>query len=150
MGYSFRLTTEGLFYMHHPTDRIAHTTTFVTPVVEHWLEWEIVQWVHHEGSIRWPITPWANALTTELHLAPSEGRKDGSALFNDAFNTFYLRLYCIGHIVKDHSVSEETCCHHFIGYSDLAARDVLYARYHRQYIPWPLIHQLWNTSWNKK
>ena len=24
--------------MHHPTDRIAHTTTFVTPVVEHWLE----------------------------------------------------------------------------------------------------------------
>ena len=24
--------------MHHPTDRIAHTTAFVTPVVEHWLE----------------------------------------------------------------------------------------------------------------
>ena len=22
--------------MHHPTDRITHTTTFVTPVVEHW------------------------------------------------------------------------------------------------------------------
>ena len=33
-------------YMHHPTDRIAHTTTFVTPVVEHWLEREIAQWVH--------------------------------------------------------------------------------------------------------
>ena len=32
--------------MHHPTDRIAHTTAFVTPVVEHWLEWEIAQWVH--------------------------------------------------------------------------------------------------------
>ena len=28
----------GLFYMHHPTDRITHTTAFVTPVVEHWLE----------------------------------------------------------------------------------------------------------------
>ena len=27
--------------MHHPTDRIAHTTAFVTPVVEHWLEREI-------------------------------------------------------------------------------------------------------------
>ena len=25
----------------------------------------------HEGSIRRPIAPWANALTTELHLAPS-------------------------------------------------------------------------------
>ena len=33
--------------MHHPTDRITHTTAFVTPVVEHWLEREIAQWVHH-------------------------------------------------------------------------------------------------------
>ena len=32
--------------MQHPTDRIAHTTAFVTPVVEHWLEREIAQWVH--------------------------------------------------------------------------------------------------------
>ena len=32
--------------MHHSTDRIAHTTAFVTPVVEHWLEREIAQWVH--------------------------------------------------------------------------------------------------------
>ena len=40
------------FYMHHPTDRITHTMAFVTPVVEHWLEREIAQWVHHEGSIR--------------------------------------------------------------------------------------------------
>ena len=31
--------------MHHPKDRIAHTTAFVTPVVEHWLEREIAQWV---------------------------------------------------------------------------------------------------------
>ena len=40
IGYS------GFFYMHHPTDGITHTTAFVTPVVEHWLEREIVQWVH--------------------------------------------------------------------------------------------------------
>ena len=32
--------------MHHPTDRITHTTAIVTPVVEHWLEREIAQWVH--------------------------------------------------------------------------------------------------------
>ena len=43
--------------MHHPTDRIVHTTAFVTPVVEHWLEREIAQWVHNEGSIRQPISP---------------------------------------------------------------------------------------------
>ena len=31
--------------MHHPTDRITHTTSFVTPVVEHWLQREIALWV---------------------------------------------------------------------------------------------------------
>ena len=48
MGYAFRLAARVLF-MHHPTDRIAHTTAFDTPVVEHWLEREIAQWFHHEG-----------------------------------------------------------------------------------------------------
>ena len=32
-----------------------------------------------------------------------EGR---SVLFNDALNTFYLWLYGVGHMVKDHSDSE--------------------------------------------
>ena len=32
--------------MHQPTDRISHTTTFVTPVVEHWLEREIAPMTH--------------------------------------------------------------------------------------------------------
>ena len=31
--------------MHHPTDRVTHTTAFVTLVMEHWLEREIAQWV---------------------------------------------------------------------------------------------------------
>ena len=43
--------------MHHPTDMITHTMGFATPVVEHWLEREIDQWVHHEGLIRPPIAP---------------------------------------------------------------------------------------------
>ena len=62
--------------MHHPTDRIAHTMAFVTPVMENWLERDL------------------------------EGRKEGNVLFNDALNTFYLQLYDIRHIVKDHSDSE--------------------------------------------
>ena len=49
--------------MYHPTDRITHTTAFI---VEHWLEREIVQWAHHKGSIRRPIAPCANFLTTAL------------------------------------------------------------------------------------
>ena len=36
-GLLFPINSQ-FFYMHHPTDRIAHTTAFVTPVVEHWLE----------------------------------------------------------------------------------------------------------------
>ena len=30
LGYHFRLPARVLFYMHHPTDRIAHTTVCVT------------------------------------------------------------------------------------------------------------------------
>ena len=32
--------------------------------------------------------------------------KEGNVLFNDALNTFYLRLYGVRHMVKDHSDSE--------------------------------------------
>ena len=32
--------------------------------------------------------------------------KEGNILFNDALNTFYLRLYDVEHMVKDHSDSE--------------------------------------------
>ena len=35
-----------------------------------------------------------------------KGRKEGNALFNDALNTYYLWLYGIGYMVKDHSDSE--------------------------------------------
>ena len=34
--YPFQL--EGVFYMHNTTHRIVHTTAFLTPVVQHWLE----------------------------------------------------------------------------------------------------------------
>ena len=33
-------------------------------------------------------------------------RKEGNVLFNGAFNTFYLRLYGVTHMIKDHSDSE--------------------------------------------
>ena len=34
-------------------------------------------------------------------------RKEGNVLFNDALNTFYLRLYGVRHMVKDHSEREK-------------------------------------------
>ena len=54
----------------------------------------------------------------------------GSCLFNDAVNTFYLRVFGVGHKVKDHSDSDrkESHCRHFMGYVlRLAARDLFYA-----------------------
>ena len=42
-----------------------------------------------------------------LQLSTVEGRKEeGNVLFNDALNTFYLQLYGITYMVKDHSDSE--------------------------------------------
>ena len=59
--------------------------------------------------------------------------KERNALFNDALNTFGLRLYGVSHMVKDHSDNERiTSCRH-MGYSfRLAAKVILYASSHRQ------------------
>ena len=59
--------------------------------------------------------------------------KEGNVLFNDALNAFYLRLYGVGHMVKDHSDSERgnplpPHRHSF----RIAARVLLYASSHRQ------------------
>ena len=34
-------------------------------------------------------------------------RKEGNVLFNDALNTFYLRLYGVRHMLNDHSDRKE-------------------------------------------
>ena len=46
--------------MHHPTDRITHTTAFVTPVVEHWLEREIAQQLKTEPPTWGQCSPVTN------------------------------------------------------------------------------------------
>ena len=51
-GLLFPINSKGSFICITP-----QTAAYVTPVVEHWLEQEIAQWVHHEGSIRRPIAP---------------------------------------------------------------------------------------------
>ena len=47
---------------------------------------------------------WKNEEVFSLHKV---GRKEGNVLFNDALNTFYLRLYGVRHMVEDHSDSEK-------------------------------------------
>ena len=47
----------------------------------------------HEGSIRRPIAPWANALTTELHLAPRTTMANGSVYRRKLVLYFRYRRY---------------------------------------------------------
>ena len=42
-----------------------------------------------------------------LETTYTKYRKERNVLFNDALNTFYLRLYGVRHMVKDHSDSEK-------------------------------------------
>ena len=62
-----------------------------------------------------------------------EGRKNFFILFNDALIAFYLRLYGVRHMVKDHINSERgnPLPPHGLLFS-IMARVVLYASSHRQ------------------
>ena len=69
--------------MHHPTDRIVglHVTDFAAPVVGHWLEREIAQWVAccgalvgmRSSSMGPPagIGPKQNRVITNCHKIPT-------------------------------------------------------------------------------
>ena len=76
MGYSFRLTARVLLYA--PSHRQEST-------------YHSLCYTSHGALV-------SRSYTFELLL--------GNVLFNDALNTFYLRLYGIGHMVKDHTESE--------------------------------------------
>ena len=80
-------------------------------------------------------------------------KKEGNVLFNDAPNTFYLRLYGVRHMVEDDSGSEKG--------NPLLPNGLLFlisskgsfictipqTGYH---IPRPLLYQSWSTGWNEK
>ena len=68
--YSFRLTARVLLYLpSHRQDSTYHSLCYTSRGALAGTR-NSSMGPPHEGSIRWPITPWANALTTELHLAP--------------------------------------------------------------------------------
>ena len=89
--------------MHNPIDRITHTTAFVTPVVENWLEREIAQWVHSMKDRS------DDPLHHERMLLPQS-----------------LVKWCP-------TYGKGSLYHHYMGYSFwLAARVLLYALSHEQ------------------
>ena len=85
--------------MHHPTDKIAHTMAFDTPIVENWLEPEIAQWVHHMKDRSDDPSHHERTLLPRSYISLQREREGGNVLFNDALNKFYLRLYGIRHMV---------------------------------------------------
>ena len=71
IGYSFRLTARVLLYApSHRQDKtyrgLCNTSCGTLAGMRN-----SSMGPPHEGLIRWPIAPWVNALTTELHLAPN-------------------------------------------------------------------------------
>ena len=70
IGYSFRLTARVLLYApSHKQDSTYHGLWYTSRGALAGT-WNSSVGSPHEGSILRPIAPWANALTTELYLAP--------------------------------------------------------------------------------
>ena len=96
--------------MHHSTDRITHTTAFVAPVVEHWLEREIAQWVDSKRGnqlpslhgLLFPIRSCQVRLTCTFRASCCSARLSRA------------QFLCPGHDFQ------------------LVARGLLYAQFHRQ------------------
>ena len=71
MGYSFRLIARVLLYApSHKQDSSYYGLCYTSRGALAGTK-NSSMGPPHEGSIRWQIALWANALTTELHLAPS-------------------------------------------------------------------------------
>ena len=100
--------------MHHPTDRITHTTAFVTPVVEHWLEREIAQWVHPMKDRSDDPSHHERTLLPRSYIALRfRGRK---AMFHLPTHSTYLilQLYGISIWLRTTRITrKETRCRHF-------------------------------------
>ena len=56
------------------------------------------------GSVEPTVASHHRVLDRSVHVSERERERD--VLFNDALNTFYLPLYGVRHMVKDHSDSE--------------------------------------------
>ena len=79
--------------------------------------------------------------------------RERNVLFNDALNTFYLRLYGVRHMVKDHSDSEKgnpLPPHRLLLSINSKGSFICTIPQTGYHIPRPLLHQSWSTGWNEK
>ena len=105
---------------------MTHTTAFVTPVVEHWLEREIAwkQEISRESTKQ----PYC---VTYDHISEDGEREGGRERGRNEM--FYLITPSTHFIYCYMATDGETRCHHFVDYCfRLAASDLLYIKSHRQ------------------
>ena len=111
--------------MHHPTDRIVHTTAFITPVVEHWLEREIAQWVY--PTTHRTMSERSNHGATSRSSVQIEREREMFYLTTHSTHFIYGYMALDIWLRTILIVRKETRCRH-IGYSyRLTARVILYA-----------------------
>ena len=94
-----------------------------------------------------------HTVTCSTYTYHWQGRKEGNVLFNAALNTFYLGLYSVGHMVKDHSDSENGNLmppHGLLFPISSKGSFTCTIPLRGQHISCPLLHQSWSTGWNKK
>ena len=76
--------------------------------------------------------------------------RERNVLFNDALNTFYLRLYGVRHMVKDHSDSEKgnpLPPHRLLLSINSKGSFICTIPQTGYHIPRPLLHQSWSTGY---
>ena len=125
IGYSFRLTARVLLYaLSHKQNSTYHGLCYTSrgALAE---TRNSSMGSPHEGSVRRPISPWANALTTELHLALIWRRTTKIACEENPLPPLHGLLFPISSKGSFICTIPQT----------------------RQYIPRPLLHQSWSTGW---
>ena len=78
--------------------------------------------------------------------------RERNVLFNDALNTFYLWLYGVRLMVKDHSDSEKgnpLPPHRLLLSINSKGSFICTIPQTGSHIPRPLLHQSWSTGWNE-
>ena len=93
--------------MYHPTDRITHTTVFVTPAVQHWLEREIAHLTDRSDETHRTISIRS---TTEQDLACLEIRSNQPEV--EDFCSFDFARdgggHGVGHVVRGVGLLQES------------------------------------------
>ena len=106
MGYSFRLAVRVLLYASsNRRDNAYHSLCYTSRGALAGMR-NSSMGPPHEGSIRRPIAPWANDLTTELHIAPDMKEHFSVAPTN---GTMALMFYS-NFIVLFHSTNVSLYC----------------------------------------